>query len=394
MILGALAALGVNKVELLNQIASLGFSDFEINFETVDRSGLSATKANVKVPHEHAHRHLSAIIKIINNSELSETVKTRAVQIFNRLGEAEAKIHNISIEKVHFHEVGAMDAIIDIVAACIGFEMLGVEKFICSKIHVGSGMVKMAHGNYPVPPPAVAELLRNAPVYSGEIKGELVTPTGAAIISAVCEAYGPLPEMRIERTGYGAGTREYENFPNVVRLFLGETENASDNLLSLQSQFSKIQNNDVLVENLSLIETNIDDASPQTLAFVLEKAFGLGALDCWFTPILMKKSRPATVVSILCEIADKEKFTELLFAETTTFGVRVSEIERRALPREIVRVTTEFGEISIKTARLNGRIIKAAPEFEDCRAAALKFSVSLAAVERAATKAFEITETK
>lgn len=376
MILGALMALGIDEREFLAQLKLLNLSGYEVNFETVDRSGLSATKAFVKIPDERAHRHLSQILKIINESQLSENIKKRAAAIFTRLGAAEAKMHNVAIEKVHFHEVGALDAIIDIVGACIGFEMLGVEKFVCSKLHVGSGMVKMAHGNFPVPPPAVAELLRHAPIYSTEITGELVTPTGAAIIATLCENYGAIPEMIVERVGYGAGTREYKDFPNVLRLMLG-----------VQSSKSEVKSSSA--EILTLLETNVDDLSGQTAGFVLEKAFEMGALDCWFTPIQMKKNRPAVQISILCETIESEKFKQLLFAETTTLGVRVAQIERHCLSREIIKVATEFGEIEVKFARVNEQITKFAPEYEQCRAAALKFNVPLREVETAVRRAFE-----
>lgn len=375
MILGALFALGVDERELLAGIKLLSFDNYEITFETVDRSGLSATKANVKVPHEHAHRHLSQIVEIINKSKLSKSIKTRAVEIFTNLGKAESKMHNIALEKVHFHEVGAMDAVIDIVGACIGFEMLGVERFVCSKLHVGSGMVKMAHGNFPVPPPAVAELLKNIPIYSTEVVGELVTPTGAAIISTVCKEFGAIPEMTIERVGYGAGGRKYGDFPNVLRLFYGEA----------QSPKSKVQ-------SPILLETNLDDVSGQIAGYVLERAFGAGALDCWITPIQMKKNRPAFQISVLCEPADKEKFMQILFAETSTLGVRVREVERHCLPREFQTVATKFGEISIKFVRQNGKTIKFAPEYEQCRRAAVEFNVPLREIERVAMKAFEEIE--
>ncbi len=222
MILGALVALGVDEKELVEQISLLNIADFSIEFTTKDKSGISAIHADVKVPHEHAHRHLHTIEKIINDSRLDEKIKRRAIEIFTRLAEAEAKIHGIDVQKVHFHEVGAMDAIIDVVGACIGFELLGIEKFVCSKIHVGSGFAKMAHGKFPVPPPAVAELLQNAPIYSTEIEGELITPTGAAIIATVCDEFGNLPEMIVEKTAYGAGTRDYKDFPNALRLILGK----------------------------------------------------------------------------------------------------------------------------------------------------------------------------
>lgn len=376
MILGALVALGVDRQELLRQLSLLNFSGYDVTFETVDRSGLSATKAFVKIPHEHKHRHLSHIVKIINESYLNDLVKKRAIEIFTALGHAEAKMHNIPVEKVHFHEVGAMDAIIDIVGACIGFELLGVEQFYCSKLHVGSGMVKMAHGNFPVPPPAVAELLKNAPIYSTEITGELVTPTGAAIISTLVKEYGAIPEMTVEKVGYGAGTREYKDFPNVLRLMLGNTKSEISNF---KSEISK----------LTLLETNIDNLSPEVLGFVMERAFDAGALDCWFEPIQMKKNRPAVKITILCEPADKEKFMQLLFAETTTLGVRVSETERHCLPREFAKVETEFGEIEIKFAKMGENVVKFAPEYEQVRAAAVKHGVPLREVEAIARKAFE-----
>ena len=225
MILAALIALGVDKDYLTEQIKLLGISDFEIEFSTRDKSGISALHADVKTSEEKAHRHLHHIEKIIKDSGLSENVKARAIKIFTKLAKAEAKVHGTEIEKVHFHEVGAMDAIIDVVGACIGFEILKIEKFVCSKIHVGSGFVNMAHGKFPVPPPAVAELLQNIPVYSTEIEGELITPTGAAIIATVCEEFGQIPEMKIEKTSYGAGTRDYSGFPNVLRLiWVGEKE--------------------------------------------------------------------------------------------------------------------------------------------------------------------------
>ena len=380
MILGALVALGVDREKLVGEIKRLNVSDFEIEFSEVVRSGISAIHADVKVPPEHAHRHLRTIEKIINDSDLSEKIKKRAVRIFTRLAEAEAKIHGITVEKVHFHEVGAMDAIIDVVGACIGFEMLEIEKFACSKIHVGSGFARMAHGKFPVPPPAVAELLKGAPIYSTEIEGELMTPTGAAIIIAVCQEFGRIPEMRIEKTAYGAGTREYEGFPNVLRLMLGETENESR--MTHDELRGETENRKPKTENLILIETNIDDSSAQVLGFVLERAFELGALDCWFTTIQMKKNRPATMVSILCEQAKREILTGMLYTETTTIGVRVKEIERDCLPREIVKIDTEFGSIDVKYARYQGKIVNRKPEYEQMREIAVKLKIPLREIER------------
>jgi uncharacterized protein (TIGR00299 family) protein len=362
MILGGLVALGVDEKELVKQIKLLNNSDFEIEFSTANKSGISAVHAKVIVPHEHAHRHLRDIEKIITDSQLSDKIKQRAIQIFTRLAEAEAKIHGIVVNKVHFHEVGAMDAIIDVVGACIGFERLGIEKFACSKIHVGSGFAKMAHGKFPIPPPAVAELLQGIPIYSTEIEGELCTPTGAAIISTLSETYGEINDLKTEKIGYGAGTRDYADFPNVIRLMLGEVE----------SRESRVES-----KRLILLETNLDDTTGQVLGFVMDKAFELGALDCWFTPIQMKKNRPATMISILCEYQNRQKLTELLYLETTTLGVRVREIERDCLERKFVKVKTQFGEIDVKIGLLDGKKVNAMPEFEQLKRIATKKNIPL-----------------
>ena len=374
MILGALVAAGADARALREQLALLDVAGFEISFETVDRSGISATHAVVRTADHQQHRHLSAILRIISASRLSQTVKARASRIFERLGEAEARVHNVPVEKIHFHEVGALDAIVDVVGACIGFELLGIERFVSSPLHVGSGTVEMAHGRFPVPPPAVVELLRDAPVYATDVKGELVTPTGAAIISTVCAGeFGALPSMRLAASGYGAGTRQYKDFPNVLRVLVGETavaEGASERLL--------------------MLETNLDDASPQVVAYATERAFALGALDCFVTPVQMKKNRPGVLVSILCRAAEREALTKLLFDETTTLGVRSYEVERRALAREFVAVETAFGRINVKVARReDGSVSNIAPEYEDCRMAAARAGVPLRAVEEAARAAAE-----
>src|SRR5918993_418602 len=228
MTLGALVAAGADARELKERLALLDVPGYEVEFETVDRSGISATRAVVRLTREEKHhRHLSDIEKIIRGSRLPDSVQARALKIFGRLAEAEARVHNVPVERIHFHEVGAVDAIVDVVGACICFELLGVERFASSALHVGSGTVEMAHGRFPVPPPAVAELLRGAPVYSTDVTGELVTPTGAAIVATVCEGFGAMPLMRVEATGYGAGTREYKNFPNVLRVIVGEAESAA-----------------------------------------------------------------------------------------------------------------------------------------------------------------------
>ena len=376
MLLGALVGAGADARALVERLALLDVSGYEVRFEEVDRSGIGAMRAHVHTEEQHHHRHLSDIRRIIEGSRLSEGVKRRASAIFTRLAEAEARVHNIEVERVHFHEVGALDAIVDVVGACLGFELLGVERFACSALHVGSGMVEMAHGRFPVPPPAVVELLRDVPVYATEIRGELVTPTGAAIISTVCDSYGALPPMRVERTGYGAGTREYERFPNVLRLMIGEVDKSA------------------AVEKLFVVETNLDDASPQIVGHVMERALGGGALDCYFTPVQMKKNRPGVLVSILCRPQEREAMYALLFNETTTLGVRSYEVERRALEREFVAVETEFGVIDVKVARLDGRVNVAEPEYEQCRAAAERAQMPLRIIEAAARAAFARAQTK
>ena len=365
MVLGAMVAAGVDPDELRRRLSQLGVSGYEINFETVDRSGISATHARVTTAPEHKHRHLKDVVKIISESRLNDAVKERSIKVFTRLAEAEAKVHNQPIENVHFHEVGALDAVVDVVGAAICFELLGIEHFVCSPLHVGSGTVEMEHGKFPIPPPAVAELLRDAPIYSTEIKGELVTPTGAAIVATLCNDFGPIPPLKLVATGYGAGTRTYDKFPNALRVLIGETGSTAD-------------------EQLLMIETNIDDMPPQHFGHVMDRAFDLGALDCYFTPVQMKKNRPAVLLSVLCKPEHREPLMDMLFAETTTIGIRSYEVQRRALVRSIERVETVYGAIDVKVAKLNGVVVNRMAEYEQCRAAARTAGVPLRAVQDAA----------
>ena len=253
------------------------------------------------------------------------------------------------------------------VGAAICFDAVKIDRFVCSPLHVGSGMVKMAHGQFPIPPPAVTELLKGVPFYATDIKGELLTPTGAAIITTVCSQYGPIPQMTTEVTGYGAGTREYQDFPNVLRVLIGETEatGATD-------------------ERLWMLETNLDDASPQIIGHVMDRVLESGALDCFFTPVQMKKNRPGVLLSVLCGREEKDAVMKLLFTETTTLGVRSYEVSRRALERSVTRVETQYGPIDVKVAHLDGRVVNEMPEFEQCRTAAAKANVPLKLVEDAA----------
>ncbi len=375
MILGALVGAGVDPSALTEQLELLGVAGWKIDFDKVDRSGISATFAHVHTAHEHAHRHLSDILKIIYDSRLSQSVKDLAARIFSLLAAAEARVHDQPIEKIHFHEVGALDAIIDVCGAAIGFELLGIERFLCSPLRVGTGMTEMAHGRFPIPPPAVAELLKDKPIYAGDIEGEFVTPTGAAIITAVCEQFGPVPPMKIAAIGYGAGTRNHQKFPNALRVFVGETEGPT-----------------VPDETLLMIETNIDDLSPQVIGYAMDRAFDLGALDCYLTHTQMKKNRPGLLFSILCRPEDRETFLQMLFTETTTIGARSYEVSRRTLARETIRVETQFGAIDVKVAYLdngaNNGAANAMPEFEQCRAAAKQSGVPLREVQEAARAAY------
>ena len=371
MILGALIAAGVEPEAFKQQLSLLGVQGYAIDFETVDRSGISATYARVQTVPEHAHRHLSDILRIIYDSRLSDPVKERAAKIFTRLAEAEARVHNQAIEQIHFHEVGALDAIIDVVGAAICFELLGIERFVSSALHVGSGTVEMAHGRFPVPPPAVTELLKGVPFYSTDLKGELLTPTGAAIITTVCNEYGPIPQMRVEYTGYGAGTREYEKFPNVLRVMIGEVDSGG-----------------VTDEKLWMIETNLDDVSSQILGYVMERAFDLGARDCYFTSVQMKKNRPGTLLTVVARPELRTTLSDIVFRETTTIGLRHHEVDRDVLQREIVRVDTAVGAVRFKLAWREGRVVNAVPEFEDIQAIARTRNLSVKDVQALALHAY------
>jgi pyridinium-3,5-bisthiocarboxylic acid mononucleotide nickel chelatase len=328
----------------------------------------------VKAADSETHRSLTTILEILLKSGLDERVKQRASAIFRKLGEAEATVHDVPLEKIHFHEVGAIDAIVDIVGACIGFEELGFETFACSPLNVGAGTAKMAHGILPVPAPATAQLLMGKPTYSNGIQKELVTPTGAAIVSTLCENFGPQPAMKISAIGYGAGTIDLETQPNVLRIMAGEVSSKS-----VEGHGGTIR----------VLEANLDDMNPQIFGYLLEKALAAGALDVFGTPVQMKKSRPGTLITILCKPEDEGKFQQMLFAETTTLGVRSHLVERYALPREVVRVRTPLGEIRMKISRSADRIQHAAPEFDDCRKLAEEKNVPLQEVMDRAMRSFE-----
>ncbi len=352
MTLGALLDAGCSLQLLRSNLQRLQVPGWQISAVKVWKGGISATHVRVATEDSHAHRSLSTILGIIANSDLDKAVKERASAIFTKLGEAEAAVHDVPLEKVHFHEVGAVDAIVDIVGACIGFSELGIEKFVCSPLNVGGGTAKMAHGILPVPAPATARLLVNKPTYSNGVQKELVTPTGAAIVATLCDSFGPQPAMSVAAVGYGAGDADLEGQPNVLRIMVGEAR--ADEL-------------DAHGGTIRVLEANLDDMNPQIFGYLIEKAMGTGALDVFAAPIYMKKNRPGTLVTILCKPEDEDKFQEMLFAETTTLGVRSHLVERHALPREWVKVITRYGDVRIKVSRVDGQVRHASPEFEDCR---------------------------
>jgi uncharacterized protein (TIGR00299 family) protein len=312
---------------------------------------------------------------LIERAGLPAAVGERASRIFQRLGEAEALVHGMPVEKVHFHEVGAVDSIVDIVGAAAGFDQLGIEEFFCSALNVGGGRVQTQHGSLPVPAPATAELLRGAPTYSTGIQRELVTPTGAAIVATVTSRFGPQPQMTVAAVGLGAGSAELAEQPNVLRLFIGEAAARRDDA--------------GLEEDIAVLEANLDDMSPQIYGFFAERALQAGALDVFSVPVQMKKNRPGQLITVLCNPADQEKFSDLLFRETTTLGVRQSIVKRRTLQRESLTVQTSLGSIRMKVARLHGHILNFAPEYEDCQKVAAERGVPLKRVLAEATFEFQ-----
>ncbi len=339
-------------------------------------------------PHVHG-RSLSSIRAMIEAAALPAPVKLRAIRTFELLGESEAKIHNVPIERIHFHEAGAVDAIVDIVACSAGIEHLhagGTVKWFASPVNVGSGTVVCAHGTFPVPAPATADLLRNAPTYAAHVEKELATPTGAALLRSLDATFGAQPPMRVERIGYGAGTRNPQGFPNVLRLSLGESAAAASQPADQSAHVEDKSRHQG--ESVTVLETALDDSSPQVLAHVTERALALGALDAMLTPVIMKKGRPGTLVTLLCNGADAEALKDLLLRETSTLGVRMHREHRACLERSHWTVETAFGAVRLKIGTRNGEALNVAPEFEDCRAAAARCGVAVKVVMQAALAAY------
>jgi len=359
MILGAVVDLGLSLDELRSELERLPLAGYRLEAARVSRAGLAATKVDVRVDEpEVTHRHLADILDLLEASALESEVKGRAASLFRRLAEAEAAVHGTSPERVHFHEVGAVDSIVDIVGGVLALRWLGADRFFASPLNVGSGTVEMAHGTFPVPPPATARLVAGVPVY-GAGEGELLTPTGALLVTAHATGYGPLPSMRIEKTGHGAGSRETEGRPNVLRLLVGEEERLAG------------------TDRVLVLETEVDDAAPQLLGPLVERLLEAGALDAYLTPVQMKKGRPGILVTVLCPPAEREAIEELLFRETTTLGVRRQEWDRTVLERETATVETVYGPIRVKIGRRGGTVYNAWPEFEDCQKAAAERKVAV-----------------
>ena len=427
MFLGALLDAGVPAAVLDDAIRTLNIGA-SLRIEKVDRSGITATKVHVldhghiaddaeepshtELPHQHEHAHshapktqhlhkgghhhhdhdhahahehkhdhshgrsLTQIRTLISGAPLDSRVQQLALRTFDLLGNAEAKIHNVPVDEIHFHEVGAVDAIVDIVASCAGIVHLNIGQWYSSPLNVGGGMVDCAHGHFPVPAPATAELLRGMPTYSAHIEKELLTPTGGALLRALEPTFGSQPAMRVDRIGYGAGSRNPGGFPNVLRLTVGES--SSDQSTSTH-----------LTDEVIVLETALDDCSPQVLAYVSERALSLGALDVMLAPVQMKKGRPGTLITLLCTPGTESTFPDLLFRETSTLGIRTRRESRLILAREILTVATPFGSIRVKRASSNGETRNLAPEFEDCRAAAERHGVAIKDVQQAALRAIE-----
>ncbi len=376
MVLGSLVDVGLQVEVLQEGLDALGIAGLGIEARRVSKHGLSGTKVDIVAPHEHVHRGLAEIVSIIGRSDLPSPVQEAAAAVFERLAAAEARVHGTTIDEVHFHEVGAADAIGDIVGAVYGLHALGVQEVHCSPIPLSRGTVHCAHGEIPVPPPAVLELLAGLPVHGVDTEGETVTPTGAALMVGLADRWGAAPAMTLRKVGYGAGDREYL-LPNMLRLLLGDR--SFDDVGADASD---------VIDQLTLLETNIDDMSPEWLGPLLAELLGAGAVDAWFTPIVMKKGRPAIVVSALTHPAEAATLRGLLFSRTTTLGIRESPVRRRRLERQHVEVETPFGPIRLKVGRISGGQSKAAPEFDDCHAAAKAHGVSLQSVYAAALAAW------
>lgn len=358
MILGALVDMGVDIKDIRKALKGIDLKGYKLQAKKIQRNGLACTQITVaiekpKPQHSHPHRSFTNISKLIEQSDLPSKVKTNSIEIFKRIAKVEAQIHNTTIKKIHFHEVGGIDSIVDIVGGVWAIESLKLDKIYSSALNVGEGFVDCAHGRLPVPAPATLKILKGIPVFSTGVKTELTTPTGAAMIGFYADKFQSMPAMTISGDGYGAGSRIIPSMPNLLRVMVGEMP---------------VKGSDSLV----MIETNIDDMNPEIFDAVMESLFNAGAHDVYFSSIIMKKNRPATKVSVLAEKKEREILSNILLKETTSFGVRFYEVDRLTLDREMQKLKTSYGVIKIKIGRLDGETVQATPEFEDCRNAARK----------------------
>ncbi len=382
MIVGALLDAGLPLDDLRGALGTLAVDRESVWTERVTRAGITATKFHVRGEthekkhghdhphHHHSHRTLPEISKLIDGSALSAAGKERAKDLFAKIGEAEAAIHGTSMDKVHLHEVGALDSIIDIVGTVYALETLGVERIVSSPLNVGSGTVRTEHGLYPIPAPATARLLQGAPMYAGPQAAELVTPTGALLVTSYAESFGAVPAMRVSAIGYGAGSRDLPDTPNVLRVLLGDVDSTAPS------------------HAVTVIEADIDDMNPQIFGALMDRLLAEGALDVFYTSIQMKKNRPGTLLTIIAAPEARERLTSIVFRETTTIGVRYREMTRECLDREKVTVETPLGPVRFKIARRNGEMLNASPEFDDCARIATATGTPLKDVQALANKAF------
>ncbi len=355
MTLGALVDAGADFDRLQEVLLGLPIEPFEIGRERVERQGVRAVKVHVHAPDASVIRTYASIRNLLDAAELPEDARRIAHRIFRRLAEAESRVHGKEIELVTFHEIGALDSIVDIVGVAVAFSLLGVERVFSSPVPTGFGIHRTEHGVFPIPGPAVVELLRGVPMFSRGVPVELVTPTGAAILAALAEGYGDMPTMRVEAVGYGAGTHKLD-FPNVLRVLVGEEEVAPAPI----PDAAGVRPTDLV------LETNVDDLNPELHGYVLERLFSAGVQDAWLTPIVMKKGRPGVTLSVLCSPEQEETVKEIVFGETGTLGVRVHAVAKHPLEREPMKVETPWGPVGVKIGRRNGRVVSVGPEFEDC----------------------------
>ncbi|HUI67752.1 MAG TPA: nickel pincer cofactor biosynthesis protein LarC [Nitrospirota bacterium] len=375
MTLGALVDAGVSIDALRAGLSKLSLPGYELKVEKVNRSGIAATKAHVIIDRkDQKSRHLSDILDIIEGSSLSPTVKEKSSLIFKRMAAAEAKVHGTIPDEIHFHEVGAVDAVVDIVGSVIGLDLLEITQIIASAVNVGSGTVHTSHGIFPIPAPATAELLKGIPFYQSSTQFELATPTGAAIISTLSKSFGPLPAMKVDRIAYGAGDKDFPDRPNILRLMIGE----------LAANYEE--------DTSIVIETNIDDMSPQVYDYIIERLMEQGAQDVYLSPIIMKKGRPAILLSVLTERSKTDALLDIVFHETTSIGARIHEVGRKKLSREIKEVDTIYGRVGVKISRRGKEILTVTPEYDDCRRIAEEKKVPLKKVMEEAKKQFLNTE--